>query len=371
MVFAGPSPPEAESPFGLHERCRCSIKGTHGGGGPRRHQSQRHTTARADELGPAESTRLRKHFVRCSDTEAAAPAVPVPATVPSFAVDLVRLEWRLVVREEPDGRGVAAHSASHHSRELRRNISAAASSRVSQPSSSNSSIPTERVRSPESPVLQRAYRRLPVVDPSGSRVASGLWHPSARQRRRNRSSCRRGTGTSSRAWSAPATRGRSCCAERPELPEHRPSMTRAGDRAGRSAGRAVGHRLRQRTLASTGTPRRSNTIVRLRWPLTQRASSIGVDARVTSPDARGKPEAGATEQRDPGRLRVHQSAAPLLQTAVFSKRLPTLSSSQRQLTPRAATRWIQPFVPASNSAAMHENRHSSAAGAAGHGQQCR
>ena len=36
-----------------------------------------------------------------------------------------------------------------------------------------------------------------------------------------------------------------------------------------------------------------------RLPL--RASSIGVDARVTLMDARGKPEAGATEQRDPGR----------------------------------------------------------------------
>ena len=71
-------------------------------------------------------------------------------------------------------------------------------------------------------------------------------------------------------------------------------------------------------------------------PLLQWASSIGVDARVTSLDARGKPEAGATEQRDPGRP-PRSARAPLRhrKRQSFSKRLPTLSmetspSGQRQ-----------------------------------------
>ena len=70
-----------------------------------------------------------------------------------------------------------------------------------------------------------------------------------------------------------------------------------------------------------------------------RASSIGVDARVTSLDARGIPEAGATEQRDPGRP-ARSARAPLRyrKRQSCSKRPRRLSSSRRPLRHSAPPR---------------------------------
>ena len=75
--------------------------------------------------------------------------------------------------------------------------------------------------------------------------------------------CRRGTGTSSRARSPPATHGRSCRSEQPELP-HTGSRRRA--RAIVPVGPA-GPSVTGRDdelWRSTGTPRRQNAIIRVR-----------------------------------------------------------------------------------------------------------
>ena len=65
-----------------------------------------------------------EHVVWGSYTEAPCAGIEVPETVASLVADLVGLERRLVVRQEPNSCAIATHPASHHRRELRRNVTA-------------------------------------------------------------------------------------------------------------------------------------------------------------------------------------------------------------------------------------------------------
>ena len=105
-------------------------------------------------------------------------------------------------------------------------------------------------------------------------------------------------------------------------------------------------------------------------PRPLRASSADVDARVTSLDARGKPEAGATEQRDPGRpTRSARAPVRYCKRQSCSKGPRRRSSSRRPLRHSAPPR--RKASPASKGRAfpIHTTRQQDD-GRAGHTAGC-